>query len=425
MQDEIVVKVHSYGTGRALSLVWFDPISGKKKAKSAKTTDWREAERLAGELQRELAAGRYAPPSKITWAEFRKRYEEEHLASLKPKTAKNTQYVLDAIEQHLNPDRLIKINSSALSTLQSKIRATGVKETTIACILRHVHAALGWAVSVGMLPAVPKMVMPKQAKGRKMKGGALVAEQFDRMLGAIEKVLFPPIKRTDKRAPKGILTPGQQQARRQTVEAWKRYLTGLWLSGLRLSESLALSWDYDAPFALDLSGRRPRFRIHGEAQKSGKDELLPLTPDAAEFFLTTPEEERVGPVFKLVNRQGQPYTVHEVGTIVAEIGKKAGVMVATEKTASAHDLRRSFGTRWAKRVAPAILQKLMRHASIQTTMAFYVDLDADEMADELWASHGPNAGNTKELGNKTGNKRPKAPKNETSPEVTSPCRASS
>ena len=424
MSDEVTVKVNSYGTGRALSLVYFDPISGKKKAKSAGTTDWREAERLAGELQRELAAGRYAPPSKTTWQQFRERYEAEHLASLKPKTIHSAKCVLNQIEEHLAPDRLAKLNASALSTLQSKLRATKIKETTIASVLRHVRAALGWAASVGMIPEVPKMVMPKRAKGRKMKGGALVGEQFERMLVQIEKVIFPASKRTDKRRPKGILTAEQQEGRRQTVEAWKRYLTGLWLSGLRLSESIALSWDYDAPFALDLSGRHPRFRIQGEAQKSGKDELLPLTPDAAEFFLTTPQAERVGPVFRLMNRLGRPYAVAEVGALIAEMGEKAGVVVAPGKTASAHDLRRSFGTRWAKRVAPAILQKLMRHSAIQTTMGYYVDLDVDEMADELWASHGPTGGNTSTSGNNSGNNRPSQAKNEERPATQSDCRPS-
>ena len=52
---------------------------------------------------------------------------------------------------------------------------------------------------------------------------------------------------------------------------------------------------FDAPFAVDLSGRRPRFRIKGEAQKSGQDELLPMTPDFAEFLLQTPESRAAGP----------------------------------------------------------------------------------------------------------------------------------
>jgi hypothetical protein len=36
---------------------------------------------------------------------------------------------------------------------------------------------------------------------------------------------------------------------------------------------------------------------------------------------------------------------------------------------------------------PAVLRQLMRHSGIETTMAYYVDLDADAVADELWAGH--------------------------------------
>jgi len=402
MSDEIVVKVNSYGNDRPLSLVFVDPISGKKKAKSAGTRDWREAERLAGELEKELRAGRSASPSKVTWQEFRTRYTAEHLASLKPKSRENARHALDAVERHLDPDRLCKINAGALSTFQAKIRATGVKETTIACILRTVRAALGWAVSVGMMPAVPKMTMPKGAKGRRMKGGALVGEQFDRMLAAVPKV------------------------RPNDSAEWVRYLTGLWLSGLRLAESVALSWDADALFAVDLTGRHPRLRIKGEAQKSGQDQLLPLTPDFGEFLLATPEDQRHGRVFRLNQDGGNiPLTRQSIGTLVVEIGEKAGVVVnaVDHKMASAHDLRRTFATRWAKRVAPAILQKLMRHASINTTMGFYVDLDVEEMADELWANHGPVDSNTAGIGNTFGNNVPNSAGNEESPENVTDYRA--
>jgi hypothetical protein len=44
---------------------------------------------------------------------------------------------------------------------------------------------------------------------------------------------------------------------------------------------------------------------------------------------------------------------------------------------------------------PAVLKRLMRHSAIQTTMSYYVDLDAAEVADQLWADFGnsPAAGN--------------------------------
>jgi len=66
-----------------------------------------------------------------------------------------------------------------------------------------------------------------------------------------------------------------------------------------------------------------------------------------------------------------------------KIGKAAGIKVYINpkdpekvKYASAHDLRRAFGERWAARLMPAQLKELMRHESIETTLRFYVGTDA-------------------------------------------------
>jgi integrase len=80
------------------------------------------------------------------------------------------------------------------------------------------------------------------------------------------------------------------------------------------------------------------------------------------------------------------------GRMIAMIGEMARVVVHTDaktgrvKYASAHDLRRSFGTRWAKRVKTPVLMRLMRHENIATTMTFYVDLECDEIAEQLWGA---------------------------------------
>jgi len=42
---------------------------------------------------------------------------------------------------------------------------------------------------------------------------------------------------------------------------------------------------------------------------------------------------------------------------------------------------------------PAVLPRLMRHGNIQTTMAYYVAVDADQVAAGLWADYEP-TGNT-------------------------------
>jgi integrase len=113
-----------------------------------------------------------------------------------------------------------------------------------------------------------------------------------------------------------------------------------------------------------------------------------MTPDFAEFVLETPKNERVGTVFKLRSLiHGQLISAKRVGRIVSAIGEKAGVVVnkADGKFASAHDLRRAFGTRWASRVKPATLQLLMRHESIETTLRYYVAQASDDIAAELWS----------------------------------------
>ena len=131
-----------------------------------------------------------------------------------------------------------------------------------------------------------------------------------------------------------------------------------------------------------------------------------------------PEAERVGRVFPLVNqRTGKPFTRHVVGEIVARIGHKAGVVTdkAAGRFATLHDLRRSCLSRWARKVTPAVLQKVARHAHYTTTQAYYVHLDAADLAAELWERFGPEAGNgelpPRSYGNTLGNTRPETAEN--------------
>ncbi len=115
-----------------------------------------------------------------------------------------------------------------------------------------------------------------------------------------------------------------------------------------------------------------------------------MTPEFAEFLETTPEIDRTGYVFNpMPRRRGNGrLKLDAVSKVICRIGKAAGVKVAEKrgkvKFASAHDLRRSFGFRWAMRVMPPALMLLMRHESIQTTQAYYVERNAEAAADAIW-----------------------------------------
>jgi integrase len=398
MSEGIKVSVYKYPDRKNLLLGYDDPTTGKRVTKSAKTSDETAAERAAGVWQDELNSGRYQAPNRVTWAEFRARYEAEKLVGLALGTQKTTGECLDRFERVINPDRLAKVTAAVLSRFQTELRKPheitrgkkkilkpGLKDTSIARYLRHLKAALRWGAKVGLLAKAPEIEMPRaRGQGQSLaRSRPITTEEYERLLTEVPKV------------------------RSGDAPEWKRFITLLWLSGLRRGEAVALSWDQDAPFCVDLT--RKVFRIYGESQKSGKDELVPLVPDLVEWLEETPEAERHGMVVNLIDQQTRkPLPPEQVGKVVRKIGSSAKVVTnkAAGKYAGCHDLRRSFGTRWAKLVMPAILRRLMRHAAIQTTLAYYVDLDAAEVARELSAKFGVAKGNSPAQGNILGNSGP-------------------
>ncbi len=136
-------------------------------------------------------------------------------------------------------------------------------------------------------------------------------------------------------------------------------------------------------------------RVLAASEKGHQDRLLPLAPEIGEMLLAVPEEKRSGYVFNPLMRSGARPTPETAGRMISTIGEKAVVKVdesnrkgtVKPKWASAHDCRRAFGLRWAMRLQkPLVLQQLMRHADISTTLKYYVGSDAEGMADVLYAS---------------------------------------
>lgn len=366
MTSNLISIPHTASARKAVQR-FIDPVTGRQHARSTGTPVKREAERLAAKWEAELRDGKYRPTTRTSWEDFRERYEKEKGASLAENSLSATVSAFNHLERVLNPAKLSAVTASAMSQFQASLRKEGMKDSTISTHLRHLRAAFAWAVSMELIPKAPDVHMPRRPRGKTlMRGRPITTSEFAILLEAVADV------------------------RPKDKDVWIHHLNGLWLSGLRLDESLHLSWDIEAPFAVDFSGRRPRFRIYAEAEKGRQDRLLPMAPDFAEFLMDTPAVARHGEVFRLMGRCTQrQMTSARAGRVISEIGEKSNVVVnkADGKFASAHDLRRSFGTRWAARVKPATLQLLMRHKSIETTMKYYVCQDSDDVADELWESY--------------------------------------
>ncbi len=367
MTEEIKVTVCRYPDRKNLVLRYVDPVTGKQKTKSAGTPDEAKAIGAAAVWQDELNSGRYAAPSKMTWADFRKRHETEFQSGVALETRKKFATTFNLVERLMRPARLRDVTTEAVSRWVVALRDEERKDATIGVYARHLRGAMNWAASMAFVSVAPKVRAPK---GETMKGRPIVLEEHERMLAAVPK----------------IVSAGD-------VARWQRFLDGLWWSGLRLSEALRLSWDASEPIAVIMQvGYHPALRFKLGSQKAKRAELVPCAPEFAELLEATPEAERHGPVFTIGS------TLDQAGRKVSAIGKKANIVVdeATGKPATAHDYRRAFGTRWSKRVMPAVLRRLMRHKDISTTLKYYVDQDAEDIAADLWKAYrqGNNSGNT-------------------------------
>jgi integrase len=147
----------------------------------------------------------------------------------------------------------------------------------------------------------------------------------------------------------------------------RAYLLAGWLGGLRLAEAAALEWGATEQWPyLDLL--RDRIILPAAFVKAAEDQWVPLDPLLREALELLP---RLGKkVFRFVAKNGHAVCLNAVGERVIRLAKKAGVKLTM------HSLRKGFGCRYAGKVPAQVLQRLMRHSNISTTMDFYANVDA-------------------------------------------------
>jgi len=405
--SEISVSLLTLPGREAFYMQYRHPETGRKSRRSTGKTNRRDAERAAANWERKLRDGKDDRLGRMAWHEFRRRYEDEQVGGLADATAKKIASVLNKLEAVIHPAKLGSITADALQRFQKAMRDEGLSENTLKGHLAHLRAALAWAVDMGFLTAIPKIPKTQRAKATLvMKGRPITGEEFDRMLATVEVALTEatePDRGGDYKrwTPEALAEVRKRREELATTVApsWRRMLRGLWLSGLRLTEALELSWTDENKLRVDLSCRHPMLRIPAELEKGNKDRLLPIAPEFAEFLLQTSPERRQGYVFDpqpiRADKQGCRLGEQQVGRVLTTVGRLANVKVAEKpkgdaikvKYASAHDLRRSFGERWAARIMPQVLMELMRHESIETTLRFYVGRNAQHTAGVLWDAH--------------------------------------
>ena len=348
----IKVYVSSDASRRSLQLYYRDPVTGRNVRRSAGTTKMAEAQRAAARWEEEVNASRQNFGG-ISWDAFRAKFTDEHLGTKSASTQDNFRHAFNRFERDCGHTVDIReITGTVLSSWSRKM-ASSLRPASVSSNLRCLRVALNWAAKIGLLQAAPLVMMPA---GSRSRGRPITLLEFVALLRAV---------------------PGQfPECPGEVV----RLVKGLWLSGLRLDEALRLCWPDGAGQGspvVHLTGHRyPCIQWPHGSHKARRAELTPMPPDLTRFLERT--TARTGRVFQL------PLSRSTIIKRISAAGRSCGVSVSDTKHVTAHDLRRTFGNRWALRVHPLVLRAMMRHKSMETTLRYYVDLRLEQLGEALW-----------------------------------------
>jgi integrase len=339
-EKRVTVWVQHFKDRPHLVLQWTDPETGRRKSCSAKTSDPVKAEGARADLEYELTHGKYQEASRMTWEQFREKFEDEYVVAGRQDTQRNYQATLDLFESICNPQRLRSISERTISLFVAGLRKrpgrrnkdAGMMPSTIKVRLQFMHTALTWAVEQKMLPSVPR---------------------------------FPFIK-VPKKDPQPVATEAFERLFEQADDAMRAYLLCGWLAGLRLSEAFALEWQPNERWPYVDFGR-DRIVLPAGFVKAGKDQWVQLDPVLREALESLPQQG--AKVFRFRDSRGNMLTASGVSQRVRYLAKLARVKLGM------HALRRGFGCRYAGKVSAHVLQRLMRHANIKTTLDYYANID--------------------------------------------------
>ena len=340
---------------------------GVQRTVSSRTTDKRMAQQMERQLvdrAQAIRSGLIDPVQERLREEAERclsEHVEDYMAACRARgdaegTLEGKQRNLTWMVEAVGGCRLPMIRADQFDRCLAAETERGASARTVNLKLEGASAFLNWCVRHGRLAANPLRVLQKR-----------------------NEVL-------DRRRPRRILSEEETGrllavARRQAAEVPGAGLRPLWyllplLAGLRRGDLMRLRWG-----DLDLEASQPSLTIRGGKAKRRVD-VLPL-------------HEAVVRELKAVRPGNAMPSAAVFRSAVMHSTRRrdferAGIVLETDEGhADLHSLRHTFGTRLAAAgVPPAALQKLMRHASIQMTMAYYVHLDTAELSKGLRALSG-------------------------------------
>ena len=129
MSDDLHIQLYrptdsKTGKKRPFQCQWVDPVTGKKRTKSAGTTIRREAEKFRAKLATEIETNGLLM-ERITWDAFRDQFELHGVSGKSKATQVELSGTLNRLEELIAPVRPEAIDSRVVSLFASRIRSQG------------------------------------------------------------------------------------------------------------------------------------------------------------------------------------------------------------------------------------------------------------------------------------------------------------
>jgi len=331
--------VYSYG------VQWRDPTTGKTKTETV-GTDKVLAQVKAEERRRELAAGIYVGIKPITFEDFK----AEHVRLMKGQraaaTVTETELALRQFDEACHPQKLTEIDFSMIEQFRAARIADGLSPYTVNKALKGLRAALTAAVERGYLLRNP-------FAGRWTKLEVTVPEVTPTVLSVDEFAKLLAACHEDR---------------------WRAFFMLGYYAGLRLGEISALRWE-----DVELDSGTVHVRCKPDHRtKSRKNRIVPMAGPLA-AVLARLQLGRLASEHVIRNANGGPIRNNARSCFQRRVVAAGLVDGGGKALYTCHDLRRSAGTNWARAgTSPKVLKELMGHASIETTMKYYISTDMSE-----------------------------------------------
>lgn len=323
-------------------IIFFSDANGAKRSKTLPLgTTLEEARAERGKIAYRKSQGESLIPTKKTVGELLDDWLSLRRPQLAPKTVELYTW---AIEKHLKPafgrQRVAAVSASDIARMIARLKGEGKKTWTVRKILVPLSGAYQIAVREGWVATSPmvKLLPHERPKADQRQMRCVPKEEIERLLESASS------------------------------QRWRALFSVLCLSGLRISEALALTWEDVTEASLI---------VRKSKTKAGEREVL-LLPSVRRLLMALRLEQPPGTNFVFATAQGGPCERRDALRALRAAEKRAGLPKYT-----LHELRHTFASILiAQGELPTLVAKQMGHASPEITMRTYAHLWEEQESTE-------------------------------------------